>query len=73
MKKYSQCKNIWTLKVELWDTYNFDEIRTLKNGISSSNIANDLGYLMQNTSMLKTYTWKVEFSCTLRYSEVMSI
>ena len=55
-------KKVWNLRVKVHDRYNFDEIRTMKNGVTKSNLANDLGYLLQHTGMIKTFKWSYEFS-----------
>lgn len=53
----------WELYVDVWDTYDFTEIRTFakKIKITVGNAANDLGYVLQKSRMGKAYFWKVKF------------
>ena len=55
----------WTLKIEVFDKYDFDNFRTFKNGISVGNAANDMGVVLQKAKMLKPYRWGVLFDYKL--------
>ena len=44
-----------SISIRLKDTYNFDTLRTIEEGFSFANFANDLGYLLQHTDRLKEY------------------
>ena len=54
----------WEIGVHLEDKFDFDKWRW---EITKSNLANDLGLVMQNTYMLKTYRWEVDY--TYNYKE----
>ena len=60
-----------TLRVKVFDTYDFDEIRTIKDLLNSefrgSDIANDLGYALQMTGIGKTYYWALYFNYIYYY------
>lgn len=43
------------VSIRLEDTYNFDKIRTIKEGFSKSNSANDFGYLLQHLDHIEEY------------------
>lgn len=43
------------ISIRLLDTYNFDTIRTIDEGFSMSNSANDLGYLLQHLDYMEEY------------------
>ncbi|MBE6766102.1 MAG: RHS repeat-associated core domain-containing protein [Ruminococcaceae bacterium] len=53
----------WNLKVTGENTYNFDKFR-LASGINLSNMANDIGLIMQRVKMITPYDIYVSFSVT---------
>ena len=54
----------WKLDVNLNDTYDFTEWRT---GFTIGNMANNLGFVMQHTGLLRPYYWDVNYS--MNYKE----
>ena len=49
----------WNIKVKISDTYDFTEWRPID---SFSDLANNLGFVMQSTGLLKSYVWDVEYN-----------
>lgn len=50
----------WDITIKMSDTYDFTKFRA--DGLSTSNLANNLGYVMQKIGMLETYDWDVQYS-----------
>lgn len=48
----------WTITTTLTDRYDFDKIR---KGFTKGDMANNLGYFMQLTSMLHAYRWDITY------------
>lgn len=59
-------KKRWYISLHLWDTYDFTDFsRTLREGITVGNVANDFGVLLQKTKFLKPYDISVYHSFTI--------
>ena len=56
-----QQEDNWIITVKMSDTYDFTKFRT-DDFFTVSTLANDLGYVMQKTGMLKPYDWDVQYS-----------
>lgn len=56
----------WNITINMSDKYDFTEFRIPNRG---SDIANDIGFMLQHTGMLYDYYWDVT-SFTHRYSYV---
>lgn len=48
------------ITIKMSDTYDFTKFRA--DSLSISNLANNLGYVMQKIGMLETYDWDVQYS-----------
>ena len=55
------------INIFVWDTYNFDNIRTIENGISLGNIANDMGYVLQHSGQMVEYKWWIRYEYEFTY------
>ncbi len=42
------------------DKFNFDSIRTITDGISLSNVANDFGMVLQTLGMIQEFSIRIE-------------
>lgn len=56
--------NTWDIMISMSDVYDFTEFRL---GLSVGDLANDLGFVMQNTGLLQTYRWSLSHS--MKYTE----
>lgn len=56
--------NIWDITIHLSDIYDFTEFRP---SLSFSDSANNLGFIMQATGLLQSYTWSVSYN--MKYTE----
>ena len=54
----------WEIDVKVYDKYDFDHWRW---GLSKADLANNLGYVMERTNLLKKYDWEVEFKYIVPY------
>ena len=64
MKGGRTIRGKWTLEIKVRDTFDFDQIRTFSKGIKTSNLANDLGYVMQKLKLGKKFKIEVTFNYT---------
>ena len=56
----TKSRGVWNLTITVWDTYNFDNIRSF-SGLSFGNAANDLGWAMQRIGMMTPYNISVSY------------
>ena len=58
--KGTKSRGVWGLTITVWDTYNFDNIRSF-SGLSFGNASNDLGWAMQRIGMMTPYYISVSY------------
>ena len=56
----TKSRGVWNLTITVWDTYNFDNIRSFSK-LSFGNAANDLGWAMQRIGMMTPYYISVSY------------
>ena len=56
--------NTWDVTINMSDIYDFTEFRS---GLSFANLANNLGFVMEQTGLLKSYKWSVSYK--IEYTE----
>ena len=57
----TKSNGVWNLTVTVTDTYNFDNLRIISEGLNFGNAANDLGWMMQKVGMMTPYDVSVSY------------
>ena len=60
--KGSYNKGIWKLYINVFDTYDFNNIRTFGFGVSVGNVANDMGFVLQKLNYVTKYFVGIDFN-----------